>query len=240
MLGITSGAVSSSLTRAMDRLIDLLGNRMAENIEIALSKAFRARAAAISADQLEYKALRPPHAPARRPVADSLQRSHSPSGKAPLAVPVSAAASGVPGYVGARWLLSSVDVDRKHVSVPASYRATIEFRTDGALGMSDSVNYLFGHYTLTAAAFITSGIGSTLALYAGDDAIRRIAIAAMDTIAYGPMTDGRSAPSVTSTAHLTDDRHLVITAASYRLTFLRSGNASTTLQPPPTPRTTSG
>lgn len=171
--------------------------------------------------------------------AYSLQRSQSPSGKAPLAVPVSTAASGVPGYVGARWLLSSVDADGKHVSVPASYKVTIEFRTDGGLGMSDSVNYFVGHYTPTAAGFITSGIGSTLALYAGDDAIRKIAIAAMETIAYGPMTDGRSAPSVTSTAHLTDDRHLVITAASYRLTFVRSGNASTAQQPPPT-RTTGG
>lgn len=225
---------------------------MPENIEKALKEAFGARAAAITVDQLEFRTLRPlPASAGRRPAAVatacvivvvlatalgvySLQGSNTPAGKPLRGTPSS---TSVPGYVGSRWSLSSVQTDGKVLLITASYRATIEFGSDNALGIFDSVNFLSGRYAVTPTGFVTSGIASTLALYSGDDLNRKMAISAIDTIAYGSMANGHSVPSVAARAHLTDANSLVINVAGLTLTFVRAGPAAAQQSPPPTATT---
>lgn len=122
----------------------------------------------------------------------------------------------------------------QELRVPASYAANIEFAPAGAILMSDSVNALFGHYTTTPTGFTTSAMGTTFVGYAGTDPSRTQVIAAVDAIAYGPMTNGTSAPSAAVEARVIADE-LIITFAGYQLTLDRAGTATDPTLPGPTP-----
>jgi hypothetical protein len=100
--------------------------------------------------------------------------------------------------------------------------------------MSDSVNALFGRYTTTPTGFTTSAMGTTLVGYDGRDPGRTLVIAAVDAIAYGPMTNGTSAPSATVDARVIANE-LIITTAGYQLTLHRAGTATDPTSPRPTP-----
>ena len=226
---------------------------MPEDIESTLSRTFQERADAVTPGGLRYKGLRGLHRgrdprPSSRVLMAALsatcvvaiaggvavasrtmRRERTPHGT----VTASTAKPDTPPartYVGSRWELSSVLHNGTRLAVPATIKAAIEFTGSGKIRMNDSVNGLSGRYTRTATGFVTSRMGITFAVYSGADPTRRTVIAAIDAIAFGPMTSGTSPATMATQADVVAGR-LVLDVAGYQLTFTRAGDAVGNVSP---------
>jgi hypothetical protein len=124
----------------------------------------------------------------------------------------------IPSGVEGHWLLASIKRGDTHVAVPSRLRATLALLPSGKLEISDTVNSLSGRYIKTGSGFTTSGMATTLALYAGSDSTQQLVIDAIDAIAYGSATG--TAAAVDCRAQLVGGR-LLVTIAPYELTFTR-------------------
>jgi hypothetical protein len=122
---------------------------------------------------------------------------------------VSAAQAGFAGY---KWQVVTIDHAGKETPVPARYAVYLQFTPDGQFGANEPVNYHGGVYHKTGDGFTTSGMGSTLAGYAGHDAVVLLSVGAIS--AFG---DG-----IHAMVRLTGDR-LAVTVGSYLLTCQRDG-----------------
>jgi hypothetical protein len=116
-------------------------------------------------------------------------------------------------FVGNRWVLVAVDHAGKHIVVPATPAATIEFSAAGTVVANDSVNMLSGRYESTPSGFVTHDVASTLVGYAGSDEQRLTIIAAVDAMF---LTTAGS--PVAATARVTGN-NLVVDVDGYELTF---------------------
>ena len=115
--------------------------------------------------------------------------------------------------VGVHWQLRSVRGPQGTHAVAASLGASVEFGADGSFGMSDTVNHMGGHYRPVQSGYAVAGpVTTTLAAYGGKDPTRLAVIAGIRACTgRGPI---RAVAS---------DRHLVISAGDYTLTFSAGG-----------------
>ncbi|UQU63776.1 hypothetical protein COUCH_33100 [Couchioplanes caeruleus] len=129
-------------------------------------------------------------------------------------------------YVGSGWDLTGVAEGTTATDIPAGVGARLDLVPDGRIVIYNGVNTLSGTFTRTADGFEVRDVGSTFALYGGDDARRLAAIAALNTVAYGNR-DGTTASGPARTTVLgTPGSQLVLQAGSFRLTFDRAGSAA--------------
>lgn len=145
-------------------------------------------------------------------------------------------AAGADSFVGRRWLLSSVEHDGRTVSVSANLKATVDFGAlsptcpapvrgqscPGAIGINDTLNYLFGTYRLTADGLATSAMGSTGVGYDGRDPVRVEVIKAMNELGYGRVESAGSDGNERVRAAVTGGR-LTLTVAGYVMVLSPQG-----------------
>jgi len=224
---------------------------MPEDIESTLSRTFQERADAVTPGGLRYKGLRGLHRgrdprPSSRVLMAALSATCVVAIAGGVAVASRTMRSGVtptydqtagasgptatPVYVGGHWALTSVEHQGTKRSVPTSLDAWIEFGRTGQILMSDSVDALSGQYTTAGTGFVTSRMGTTYVAYGGTDPTRRTVIAAIDAIAFGPMTSGTSPPTMATHADVVAGR-LVLDVAGYQLTLTRTGDAVGIVRP---------
>ena len=86
------------------------------------------------------------------------------SGTSPESAPTAQA-----GFAGYKWQVVTIDHAGKETPVPARYAVYLQFTPDGQFGSNEPVNYHSGAYHQAGDGFTTSGMGSTLAGYAGHD-----------------------------------------------------------------------
>ena len=145
-----------------------------------------------------------------------------------------AAYSASAGYVGSGWRLVSVADGATTTAIPASAGCRVDFLADGRILLDNGVNALNGRFTSSAGGFAVREVGSTFVLYDGKDPVRRTAIAALNTMAYGN-ADGVTAPApAANTIVAADGGRLVVQADAYRLTFERTGAAASSRPDLPT------
>lgn len=116
------------------------------------------------------------------------------------------------GFAGYKWQVVTIDHAGKETPVPARYAVYLQFTPDGQFGANEPVNYHDGTYHQTGDGFTTSGIGSTLAGYAGHDPVVLLAVGAISAFGNG----------VHAKVRLTADR-LAVTVGGYLLTCQRDG-----------------
>jgi hypothetical protein len=126
-------------------------------------------------------------------------------------------------YIGSSWRLMSVAERADTTTIPAGIGAQIDLLPDGQILANDGVNVTTGRFTKTADGFEVRVVAITAALYAGKDPHRLAAIAAL-----GALTGSRQPSLARDTVISTDRTRLVIQAGSFRLTFERTGPATTT------------
>ncbi len=215
---------------------------MVEDLENVLDRVFQDRAAQVTAGSLRRPDL---GGAGRRPLTRTSLAALSAAAVAVIAIGIGVAismgsharippsthvrvAAGVPSSpvdFSGRWLLSSVEHGGTRLNVPGGLGASIEFTAPDKLVMSDGVNTLFGRFTPTATGFTASEMGATLVGYVGSDTTRLTVIDAMGSLAFGPMTNGTSAPRVAVRATV-DVGRLVLAVADYRLTFDKARGAA--------------
>jgi len=131
-----------------------------------------------------------------------------------------------PAGIERKWRLTQVMSNGKLTPIPPSITATIQFTADGHYLADDSANALDGTWKATSAGYRVTKFGSTLVGYAGTDATRLTAIAAIDSVTiYGADVAASSTGA-----------QLTLTVSKYTLTFTDDGPATTF--PPPRPTTT--
>jgi hypothetical protein len=119
----------------------------------------------------------------------------------------------VAGFAGYKWTVVSISHDGKTTTVPGKYAVFLQFTPDGHFGANEPVNYHSGGYRVTPDGFTTSGLGSTLAGYAGHDPVVLLAVSAISAFDNeAPVLAGVSGNALTVTA-----------AGSYTLVAERDG-----------------
>jgi heat shock protein HslJ len=129
------------------------------------------------------------------------------SGTSPESAPTAQA-----GFAGYKWQVVTIDHAGKETPVPARYAVYLQFTPDGQFGSNEPVNYHSGAYHQAGDGFTTSGMGSTLAGYAGHDPVVLLSVAAISAFDNG----------IHAKVRLTGDR-LAVTVGSYLLTCQRDG-----------------
>jgi hypothetical protein len=124
-------------------------------------------------------------------------------------------------YMGHQWQLRSITQANTTTPVPATLGASATFYTDGRLLLRDSVNTLSGRIEATSDGFAVRDSGTTLALYAGDDRVRHLAINAMAMVSAAEHV----------VASVADDQ-LTLAVGEFQIVFVRGG-AVANEQPPP-------
>jgi hypothetical protein len=132
-----------------------------------------------------------------------------------------AASTASAGYVGGRWRLTSVADGTSSTSIPGGVGANLEFRADGQLLANDGTNSLSARFSPTAGGFEVRDVGTTLALYGGDDPHRLAAIAGLNTVLYGNAQGVTGSGPVSDRVVRATDSQLVIEAGTLQLTFAR-------------------
>jgi hypothetical protein len=127
-----------------------------------------------------------------------------------VADPPSGSTSASAPYLGYQWQVESITSGGTTTQVPSSLDASVTFFDDGRMLLRDTVNALSSIIDPRADGFSARTVGSTLALYGGDDVVRRLVIATMADLS----STGRAVVSVT-------DTQLVIDTGGYRLTLVR-------------------
>ena len=82
-------------------------------------------------------------------------------------------------FVGYKWAVESISHDGKTTPVPGKYPVYLQFTPDGHFGANEPVNYHSGSYRVTPGGFTTSGLGQTLAGYAGHDPVVLLSVSAI-------------------------------------------------------------
>jgi heat shock protein HslJ len=82
---------------------------------------------------------------------------------------------GAQAWAGFRWDLRTVDSHE----VPADLGASASFSRAGDVQLRDGINSMSGRYDATATSVRLRDVGTTFALYAGDDPTRKAVIDAM-------------------------------------------------------------
>jgi heat shock protein HslJ len=129
------------------------------------------------------------------------------SGTSPESAPAAHA-----GFAGYKWQVVTIDHAEKETPIPARYAVYLQFAPDGQFGANEPVNYHGGAYHQTGDSFTTSGMGSTLAGYAGHDPVVLLSADAISAFGNG----------IHAKVRLTGDR-LAVTVGSYVLTCQRDG-----------------
>lgn len=83
------------------------------------------------------------------------------------------------GFAGYKWAVESIGHDGKTTPVPGKYSVYLQFTPDGHFGANEPVNYHSGSYRVTPGGFTTSGLGQTLAGYAGHDPVVLLSVSAI-------------------------------------------------------------
>ena len=133
-------------------------------------------------------------------------------------------------YVGSSWRLVGVAEGANRTAVPTEVGAHMDLFTDGRLLIDDGVNALSGRFTRSGDGFEVREVGTTLAAYVGNDRRWLAAIAALNTLAYGPPNGVEPSGPARDTVVSADASRLVVQAGKYRLTFERTGPATETPQ----------
>ncbi len=135
-------------------------------------------------------------------------------------------------YLESHWRLTGVTDRRGTTAIPASIDASLELAADGTLLAYDGINAINGHFTPTSTGFDVFESTTTLVGYADNDPAQVAAITGIGAVTSGPPVMS-SAPSNVSEAppvHVTvlaaDREQLTIQAGGMRLTFIRTGPAS--------------
>jgi hypothetical protein len=136
-------------------------------------------------------------------------------------------------YVGSGWRLTSVAEGANSTAIPADVGARMDLLPDGRILVDNGVNTLSGSFTKTADGFEVRDVGSTFVLYGGSDPHRLAAKAALNTLAYGNPDGVTPSSPAQDTVVSADGTRLVVQAGALRLTFERTGPATTTRPDPP-------
>jgi hypothetical protein len=128
-------------------------------------------------------------------------------------------------YVGSSWLLTSVALGADVIAIPAEVGARMDLLADGQILIDDGTNELSGRFTASADGFEVRDVGTTLVAYVGNDTQRLLAIAALNSLAYGNPGGASPPDAIRDTVIDAYGDRLVIQAGRYRLTFERSGPA---------------
>jgi hypothetical protein len=126
-------------------------------------------------------------------------------------------------YVGSRWQLTSVADGATSTAIPADAGATVEFRKDGQIIANNGTDVLTGRFSTTSGGFEVRDVGTTLAVYGGNDPHRLAAIAGLNALAYGNRDGVTPSAAVRDAVVSATDTDLVIRAGGVRLTFHRVG-----------------
>lgn len=126
---------------------------------------------------------------------------------APASQPATAA-----GFVGYKWAVVSISHDGKATPVPGRYPVYLAFTPDGHFGANEPVNYHSGTYRVTPGGFTTSGMGQTLAGYAGGDPVVLLSVSAISAFD----DQARALASVSGNT-------LTVTVGSYTVIAQRDG-----------------
>ncbi len=129
------------------------------------------------------------------------------SGTSPEPAPTARA-----GFAGYKWQVVTIDHAGKETPILARYAVYLQFTPDGQFGANEPINYHSGAYHPTGDGFTTSGMGSTLAGYAGHDPVVLLSVSAISAFDNG----------IHAKVRLTGDR-LAVTVGSYLLTCQRDG-----------------
>jgi heat shock protein HslJ len=129
------------------------------------------------------------------------------SGTSPEPAPTARA-----GFAGYKWQVVAIDHAGKETHIPARYAVYLQFTPDGQFGANEPINYHSGAYHPTGDGFTTSGMGSTLAGYAGHDPVVMLSVRAISAFDNG----------IHAKVRLTGGR-LAVTVGSYLLTCQRDG-----------------
>jgi len=116
------------------------------------------------------------------------------------------------GFTGYKWAVESISHDGKTTPVPGKYSVYLQFTPDGHFGANEPVNYHSGSYRVTQGGFTTSGLGQTLAGYAGRDPVVLLSVSAIS--AFGNQV--RALADVSGST-------LTVTAGSYTLIAQQDG-----------------
>jgi heat shock protein HslJ len=119
--------------------------------------------------------------------------------------------SGPPGYAGYRWQLTSVQANGQRSPIPPEILASASFFPDGTVIFQDNVNALSGRYDAGADGFSVHDVGTTFALYAGDDPLQKMVISAIGALVSGQAVQ----------ANLSGTQ-LVLAIPEYTMSFERS------------------
>ncbi|MEO6088049.1 MAG: hypothetical protein ABIQ18_33550 [Umezawaea sp.] len=119
-----------------------------------------------------------------------------------------------PPYLGYRWEVESITRGGTTTPVPSSLGASATFHEDGRMLLTDTVNALTSHIDLRSDGFSARPAGTTLALYVGDDAVRKLVIATMADLSSAE----RATVSVAGA-------QLAIDTGEYRLALVRGAEA---------------
>jgi hypothetical protein len=122
---------------------------------------------------------------------------------------------------GTRWTLVALTADGREILLGPEPQCVLAFDSSTQISLDDGLNAMGGQYQLTATGFSTRTMASTAVGYDGSDPNRVATIAAMDAIAFRENVDVNEVQ-----ARRRDDR-LVISVGTYRLTFIRAGDAPT-------------
>lgn len=131
-------------------------------------------------------------------------------------------------YVGSSWRLTSVADGATSTAIPAGVGARMDLLPDGRIFVYNGVNALTGLFTKSADGFDVRDVGTTFVLYGGNDPNQLAAITALNTLAYGNRDGVTPSSPARDKVVSTDGTRLVVEAASFRLTFERSGPATAT------------
>ena len=117
-------------------------------------------------------------------------------------------------FVGYKWLVTAITKHGQQTPIPANKQVYVVFTPNGRFDANDPINFHQGTYRQVNGGFITNGLMSTAAGYAGDD---QTIIVTMDAIQA--FEDG-----VHATATVTGN-HLAISVNGFLLTCQRDGTA---------------
>lgn len=151
-----------------------------DDVEDLVRIALRDNAALITRDSLRYTAPRAPRKPATRSALLVAAAFVVAAGGVTAAVTLRGDDQNwgmeAPAYAGSRWDLRTVS----GAEVPFDLGAYVSFGPGDDFRAFDGVNTMVGHYDAMTTSVRLRDVGTTTALYAGDDPVRKAVISAMN------------------------------------------------------------
>lgn len=185
-----------------------------DDVEDLVRTALRDNAALITRDSLRPAVPPAPRKPSTRPALLVAAAFVVAAGSVTAAVALRADdlnwGTEAPAYVGSRWNLRTV----AGAEVPSDLGAYASFGPGDDFQAFDGINTMVGHYDATTTSVRLRDVGTTTALYADDDPVRKAVISAMSE-----WTSREVQVSVTGD-------QLVLNTGAHQMVFSRGGPAT--------------